>query len=154
MNVAYLSALSALAGSVIGGLTSGITSWLNQRSLARAGQLAHELSRRQELYKDFIIAASKAYAEALVVSEPKIEELIALYAMISRMRTMSRSNIEDCAERMLLETTAAYFEPNRTAPELRELIKNGKGVVPLKESPKRFARSAGSSLMAKVVPAK
>ena len=51
-----------------------------------------ELSRRQELYKDFIVAASKAYAEALVVNEPKTEELIALYAMIStRMRAMSSS---------------------------------------------------------------
>jgi hypothetical protein len=49
MDVAYVSGLSALAGSVIGGLTSGVTTWLNQRSLARAGQLAHELSRRQEL---------------------------------------------------------------------------------------------------------
>jgi hypothetical protein len=53
MDVAYMSALSALAGSAIGGLTSGVTTWLNQRSLARAGQLAHELSRRQELYRDF-----------------------------------------------------------------------------------------------------
>ena len=59
MDVVYISALSALAGSVISGLTSGVTTWLNQRSLARAGQLAHELSRRQELYKDFIVAASK-----------------------------------------------------------------------------------------------
>jgi hypothetical protein len=131
MDVAYISGLSALAGSVIGGLTSGITTWLNQRSLARAGQLAHELSRRQELYRDSIVAASKAYAEALVVSEPKIEELIALYAMISRMRAMSSSNIVACAERV--ETTGAYFKPNRTVPELRELIKSGTGVDPLKD---------------------
>jgi len=131
--VAYISALSALAGSVIGGMTSGITTWLNQRSVAKAGQLANELSRRQELYKDFILAASKAYAEALVVSEPKIDELIALYAMISRMRAISSSDIVACAERVLVETTGAYFEPNRTVPELRELIKSGKSVDPLKD---------------------
>jgi len=133
MDVAFISTLSALAGSVIGGLTSGITAWLNQRSLARAGQLAHELARRQELYKDFIVAASKAYGEALVVNEPRIEELIALYAMISRMRVMASPNIVACAERVLLETTGAYFEPNRTVPELRELIRTGTGVDPLKD---------------------
>ena len=133
MDVAYISALSALAGSVIGGLTSGITTWLNQRSVARAGQIAYELSRRQELYKDFILAASKAYAEALVVSEPKIDELIGLYAMISRMRAMSSSNIVKCAEQVLVETTGAYFQPNRTVPELRELIRTGTGVDPLKD---------------------
>lgn len=132
MDIAYISALSALAGSVIGGLASGITAWLSQRSLARAGQLSHELSLRQELYKDFILAASKAYAEALVVNEPKIEELIALYAMISRMRAMSSSHIVACAEQVLLETTDAYLKPNRTVPELRELIKSGMGVDPLK----------------------
>ena len=69
MDVGYISALSALAGSVVGGLTSGITGWLNQRSVARAGHMAQELSRRQELYRIFIVAASKAYAEALVVND-------------------------------------------------------------------------------------
>jgi hypothetical protein len=132
MDVAYISTLSALAGSVIGGLTSGITAWLNQRSLAKTGQLASDVARRQELYKDFILAASKAYAEALVVNEPKIEELIGLYAMISRMRAMSSPNIVARAERILLETTGAYFKPNHTVPELRELIKTGTGVDPLK----------------------
>jgi hypothetical protein len=99
MDVAYISALAALAGSVVSGLTSGVTTWLNQRSQARAGQIAHDLSRRQELYKDFIIAASRAYTEALVTSEPKIEKLIPLYAMISRMRIMSSSEIVVRAER-------------------------------------------------------
>ena len=132
MDVAFISALSALAGSMIGGLTSGITTWMNQRSQTRAGQIAHEVARRQELYKDFIIAASRAYAEALVTSEPKIEELISLYAMISRMRALSSSDVVTCAEQALLETTKAYFEPNRTVPELRELIKSGTGVDPLK----------------------
>ncbi len=149
MDVVYISALSALAGSVIGGLTSGVTTWLNQRSLARAGQLAHELSRRQELYKDFIVAASKAYAEALVVNEPKIEELIALYAMISRMRAMSSSNIIACAERVLLKTTDAYFEPNRTVPELRELIKTGTGVDPLKDFAEAAREERRQSLMSR-----
>jgi len=132
MDVAYISGLSALAGSVIGGLTSGMTAWLNQRSVAKAGQLANDRTRRQELYKDFILAASKTYAEALVVNEPKIEKIIALYAMISRMRAMSSPEIVACAERVLLETTGAYFQPNRTMVELRELIKTGTGVDPLK----------------------
>ena len=54
MDIAYLSALSALAGSVVGGLTTGITTWLSQRNQARAEQLAREMSRREDLYKDFI----------------------------------------------------------------------------------------------------
>ena len=47
MDVASISALSALAGSVVGGLTSGFTTWLSQRAQARAGQLAHNKSERE-----------------------------------------------------------------------------------------------------------
>lgn len=133
MDVAYLSALSALAGSVVGGLTSGITTWLSQRSQARAGQSAYDASRRRELYTDFILAASKAYTEAVTTSEPKIEELVSLYAMISRMRTMSSSDIIACAEQVVLKTIDAYSQPNRTVFEMRELVKSVTGVDPLKD---------------------
>jgi len=75
MNFAFLSALFALAGSVIGGLTSGVATWLGLRVQARAGQLALEMSRRDDLYRDyFIVAASKAYGEAILSNEPQIQE--------------------------------------------------------------------------------
>jgi len=32
MDVAYITALSALAGSVVGGLTAGLTTWLSHRA--------------------------------------------------------------------------------------------------------------------------
>jgi hypothetical protein len=44
MNVAYISTLSALAGSAVGGLTSGFTTWLSQRAQARAGLPPYPLS--------------------------------------------------------------------------------------------------------------
>ena len=78
MDVAYISALSALAGSVVGGLTSGFTTWLSQRAQARAGQLAHDKSRREDLYKDFIVAASKTYGDAILSNQPQVPELVAL----------------------------------------------------------------------------
>jgi len=59
MDLAYKSALSALAGSVIGSMTSTGMTWVTQRAKARSGQLAHEFTRREELYRDFIVAASK-----------------------------------------------------------------------------------------------
>ena len=49
MDVAYISALAALAGSVVGGLTSGLATWVSQRAQVRAGQLAHEMSQRDDL---------------------------------------------------------------------------------------------------------
>jgi hypothetical protein len=133
MDVASISALSALAGSVIGGLTSGITTWLNQRSQVKASEVAHDMSRREELYRDFILAASKAYGEAVVSSEPQVQELIALYAMISRMRVLGSARTVACAERIMITTIATYAEPNRTMVELHNLLKTGTGIDPLKE---------------------
>jgi hypothetical protein len=133
MNVAYLSALSAIAGSLVGGLTSGLTTWLSLRSQARAQELAREMSRRDDLYKDFIVAASKVYGDALMSSEPQIQELVALYAMISRMRVMSLPRTVASAEKVVQTTIDTYFAPNKTIRELHELTKSESGIDPLKD---------------------
>ena len=133
MDVAYVSALSALAGSVVGGLTSGFTTWLSQRAQAKAGQLALNLSRREELFKDFIVAASKAYGEAIVSNEPQLQEIIALYAMISRMRVLCLPPTVACADQIMVTTIGKYFEPNRTIRDLHELMKSGAEMDPLRE---------------------
>lgn len=144
MDVAYISALAALAGSVVGGLTSGLTTWLSQRAHARAGQLAREMSRRDDLYKDFILAASKAYGDALMSNEPRIQEILALYAMISRMRLMSLPRTVACAEKVMDTTLATYFAPNKTLRELHELTKSEVGIDPLKD----FSEAAREELAA------
>jgi len=143
MDVAYVSALSALAGSVVGGLTLGLTTWLNQRAQARAGQLAHDLSRREELFRDFIAAASKAYGEALVSNQPQIQELVALYAMISRMRVLCSPRLVACSVKVVGATTDAYPAPNKTIAELHALVKSGAGIDPLKD----FAEAAREELL-------
>jgi hypothetical protein len=133
MDTAYISAVSALAGSVIGGLTTGFTTLLNQRSQARAGMVAHELSRREDLIKDFIVAASTIYGDAIVNSEPKMPEIVDLYAMVSRMRVLNMPKSVVCADNVMRSILDTYFSPNRTMADLRELVKTGGGVDPLKE---------------------
>ena len=133
MDAAHLSALSALAGSIVGGTTSGFANWLNQRAQAKAGMLAHEVARREDLYRDFIMAASKAYGEAIMSNDPQIHDLIALYAMISRMRILSTPRTIECADRIMRITMETYRTPNRTVVELEDLIKKGADIDPLRE---------------------
>ena len=133
MDIAYISALSALGGSVIGGLISGASSWLSVRSQARAGQLSVELVRRQDLFKDFMVAASKSYGNALINNDPKIDELVELYASISRMRVLCSARVVECADRVMHLIVETYFGPNKTMAELHELMKNGAGIDPLRE---------------------
>lgn len=144
MDIAYITALSALAGSVVGSLTTGVTTWLSLRSQSRAGIRTAELHRRQDLFKDFILAASKAYGDALVNSEPEIHELVALYAMVSRMRILCAPETVAGADQVLRITIDTYFAPNRTMRELRDLIQAGAAIDPLKD----FSEAARQELRA------
>ena len=139
---AYVSALAALAGSVVGGLTTALAGWVNQREQARAGMRAHDIARREDLFRDFIVAASKAYGEAVVSSDPKLEELVALYAMVSRMRVICYPRTAACAEQVMVTTLDTFFAPNRTVADLREMLKSNTGIDPLKE----FAEAARDEL--------
>src|SRR5258708_20840175 len=110
-DAASIPGLSAFAGSMDGGLTSGLTTWLSLRNQARAGQLAHDLSRRDDLFKDFIVAASKAYGDAMLSNEPQMQDLVALYAMISRMRVLSSARTVGCARKSVEAPADTYLRP-------------------------------------------
>jgi hypothetical protein len=61
VDASIISALAALTGAAVGGLTSGMAAWLNHPSQLRTEWILHEKSRRQTLYRDFIEEASKCY---------------------------------------------------------------------------------------------
>jgi hypothetical protein len=142
MEPALLSTFSALAGSAIGALTSAFGSWLNQRAQVRLGLRAHDMQRREDLYRDFIAAASKAYGGAILSNEPQLQDLVALHAMIATMRTLSAPETIACAERIMEVTLATYRAPNRDVFELQDLIRNGLTIDPLKE----FSEAARTEL--------
>jgi hypothetical protein len=102
------------------------------------------MSRRDDLYKDFIVAASKAYGDAILSNEPQVQELVALSALISRMRVVSLPRTVACAEKIMAATISTYFAPNKTFRELHELGKSGAGIDPLKD----FSEAARQELQA------
>src|SRR5262245_47945537 len=80
MEPASFSAFAALAGSMIGGLTSLTASWLTQYVQFRAQQRAHDVSRREQLYAHCIDEASRLYTEAYEHEEAEVAKLVTLYA--------------------------------------------------------------------------
>lgn len=144
MDIGSVSALSALAGSAVGGLTTGFTTWMSLRSQARAGQHTADVARLRDLFRDFLDAAYKTYADALVSSAPKIEEVVALWALVSRMRILCSPQTTACAERVLRKTLDAFFATPKTTEELNDLIENGTGIDPLRE----FSEAAREELRA------
>jgi hypothetical protein len=132
MNPAYVTAIAALAGSAVGGLTSLAASWLTQRAQARAQQLAHDVGRREVLYKNFIEEASKSYADAIQRNEIDGAKLVRLYALVSRMRVLSSQQVVEQADtvmRMIMETYAA---PNKTIRDVADTVNRG-GLDPLRD---------------------
>ena len=122
MDPAYISALAALAGSAVGGLTSFATSWLNQRKQTQSQELASSRKRRQTLYRKFIEEASRLHADAFARQDPQISDLVGIYAMISRMRVLSTSEVVGAADTVAHGIIALYLAPNRSFKDLPELL--------------------------------
>jgi hypothetical protein len=133
MDLAYVSALAALAGSAIGGATSLGASWLTQRTQVRAEEVAHDIARREDMYKDFIEEASKLYGDALEHDKADTSKLVRLYALVSRMRILSPPAVIESAERVIQAIIDTYFKPNITLRELSENLKDRSLIDPLRE---------------------
>jgi hypothetical protein len=125
VDASIISALAALTGAAVGGLTSGIANWLNHQSQLRAQWLLHEKSRRQILYRDFIEEASKCYIDALQHPEADIPGLVGLYAKLSRMRALSSKPVVHRAEDVARKILDTYLEPDKSFVELRAMAVDG-----------------------------
>jgi hypothetical protein len=125
MNASVITALAALAGATVGGLTSVITSWLTQQMQARTQQLARDQGHRQKLYRDFIEEASKFYIDALQHNNADVSSLVGLYAKISRMRVLSSGAVIERADKIARMIVDTYLGPNKSFPELREMMISG-----------------------------
>ena len=125
MNTAYFSAFAALAGSVIGGLTTFAAAWVTQRQQANVQWLLQEKTRRQELYQQFIEEASKSYVDALIHDQPAVAPLVSLYALINKMRVVSGPGIAERADKFVRMIVDTYALPNKTLPELRSMVESG-----------------------------
>jgi hypothetical protein len=125
MDASIVSALAALTGAAVGGLTSGMANLLNQRSQVRAQWVLHEKTRRQTLYRDFIEDAAKCYIDALQHDEADIPGLVGVYAKLSAMRAVSSKPVVQRAEDIARKILDTYLEPDKSFVELRDMAING-----------------------------
>lgn len=112
MNPATLSALSALAGSAIGALASLLTTWITQHHQDRVQRISQEYSRREHLFGDFIVQASKLYADALTHSMMDPSALVPLYAIKAQLGLFASAETSRRADEVLHLIVDTYFQPN------------------------------------------
>jgi hypothetical protein len=120
MSPPELSALAALAGSGLGGITQIVSNHLSQRGVTRRELLGRELSERQSLYGEFLRFAATVYVQATTTSLEKIDDLILLYALVGRVRLLGSTPVIQAAENFANLVTKLYGEKNLTLEDLRE----------------------------------
>ncbi len=98
MDNAYVSAISALAGSAIGGL---------------AQRLVQAMARQEHLYGRFIDEAAKSITDALTHELDDPSKLVRLYALVGKLRLFASANVVSQAEEVMQRIVETYNLPNR-----------------------------------------
>ena len=124
MDAAFFSGLAALAGSVIGGLTSLGATWLTQHSQLGAQRFARNLERRETLYKDFIDEASRLYVDAFGHEQTDLANLVRLFAMISQTRVVSSARVVEDADKVARLIMKTYVAPNKTFGDFESTVES------------------------------
>src|SRR4051794_23321024 len=110
------STLAALLGAVIGGALSVLASWLAQRVQSKSQWVTQEIKQRQELYSQFVEAASCCFADAMLESEPDTARLAMLYGARGRMRLVSSAPVIEEANLIVHK----FWKPSPTVIAARQ----------------------------------
>lgn len=120
-NPAFISALAAVFGSLVGALGSTTAAWIAQRHADRRTLLAQLLAYREQLYSDFISEAAKTMFDATQHTLQDPYTLVPVYALLSRIRLGSSSKVVESAEQVIETVLKTYSKPNfnLTADEIK-----------------------------------
>jgi hypothetical protein len=119
MNPAIISALAALGGSSVGALAPVLSNFILERSMTRRELLTRQITQREMLYSDFINEASRIYARSVTRNLDSTDELVSLYALVSRIRLMATEPVVHEAEAFVKLIVARFGEPNMTFEQIR-----------------------------------
>ena len=118
---AVVSGLSAVLGSLVGGLASVMTAWFTQRTQGRRELLTAEIRKREILYTEFIAECSRLRIDSLQHTIQSPETVVNLYALDNRIKLTSSEPVLAAVEQVLGLIITQYYQPNLTLDEIREL---------------------------------
>lgn len=115
------SVLAALSGSVIGASTPVLSNFVLQRSVAQRELTNREIAQREELYSEFIRKGTGCYAKALSQNLENIDELVAMYALVNRIKLFASSSVLEAAEAFVKKLVTKYGEKNMTIEQIESV---------------------------------
>jgi hypothetical protein len=128
---AGISALAAIFGSLTGALASSVSTWITQKHQDRRDLLGKRIFYREQLYSDFISESAHALADAIQHNLQDPNNLTPAYALLSRIRLSSSTDVLASAERVIQHIISTYSEPNLTPEEIQS--RAAKSEDPLRE---------------------
>ena len=118
-NPATIPTLSAIGGSIIGALSSTVSAWIIQRHRERRELGAKKIAHLEQLYSDFINESARLQVDAVQHSLENPGTLVPLYALLSRIRLGSSTEVIESGERLIAIILKIYFEPNLTPDKIQ-----------------------------------
>ncbi len=119
LNPAVLNILAALSGTAVGSFAPVLGNYVLQKGAMERDLLTRQLGQREGLYSDFIREASRLYADAMMHELSELNDLVALYAIVSRIRLLASPPVISAAEEFVKVIVRHYGEPNVTVEHMR-----------------------------------
>lgn len=121
------SALAAIGGAFVGGLTSLASNWVRERSQSRRDLLEREMVKRETSYAEFIDQASKLYVATAIHNihdddaqvHAIVESAVSLYGIASRIRLFASDRVIKEAENLLDLIMKQFGAENLSVEQLR-----------------------------------
>jgi hypothetical protein len=121
MEPAFLSAMAAVSGSVVGGSATIATAWITQKTSTKRELIRQELRKRETLYGEFISECSRLAIDALVHGIEKPETMWSAYALLNRIRLSASEAVLAQGEGVLKGIATQYFSANVSLDEFRSI---------------------------------
>src|SRR5258707_11620265 len=121
MDSTLTSVLAALGGSIIGASTPVLSNFVLQRSLTQRELTNREIVQREELYSEFIRQGTACYAKALSQSLENIDEIVAMYALVNRIRLFASGGVLEAAEACVKKLVEKYGEKNINIDKIKSV---------------------------------
>jgi len=125
MNSGLIAGIAAISGSIVGAFGSVVGTWITTRHQDLRDLLAKQIVRREALYSDFITESARLLVDAMEHDTSDPQKLIPAYALLSRIRLSSSSNVLANAEEVIKTIMATYPQPNLTAEQIEFRAVNG-----------------------------
>jgi hypothetical protein len=114
--------LAALGGSIIGASTPVLSNFVLQRSVTQRELTNREIAQREELYSEFIRQGTACYAKALAQNLDSIDEIVAMYALVNRIRLFASESVLQAAEAFVKKLVEKYGEKNMNIDQMKSIV--------------------------------